>query len=234
MTSPPTPLTYATAETPADPGSPWRAIWVRPRLVVRWILATDPTRRVPELLAGGAIASSLVTATVWIGPGGNTGYLMLHLVLGTAVLFWMNYDLLPSALTALGRRLGGTGTYDRVQVAVAYASIPTIWALVPVAFSLPLLALQQFAAADAMQAGFNVTAAYAGGGAMEAGLILTATLAQVVIGVWGTVVFVACLAEAHRFSAWRAVMTLASFGVLVATAMLLVLVLVVRFLELKA
>jgi len=188
-----------------QPPNPWLSMWLRPRATVRYLIENDPDRQLPLL----AMLNGIIFAFSRLSPpesaknsiayffGTVTGAIVGGAIIG---LVWLY--LAPPVLSWVGRKLGGCGTSSDVRTAWAWSGIPTVWGgflLIPqltiVGFmvaipevsdfeSYPLLLLPLFGLA-----------------------LLTAALR-----IWGVVVFLHSLAEAHDFSIWRALgTTLLSF-----------------------
>ena len=101
------------------------------------------------------------------------------LVIGAALTILVLYYIVAWWLGFVGRRvLGGRGTTQEVRAAIAWSQVPNIAVLGLVLIQLPFLQVQWLA-----------------------GLMTAAIL---IVGIWGLVIGLKCLGEAHRFSAWRA------------------------------
>lgn len=195
-----TPLGYAHAEIPVDPGNVWTAIWTRPRQVMRWVLHTDPTRNVQGLIFVAALAGSLDN----VGKGSATvnqllASLGLSVLIGTALGYLVSYFVLPWALVVVGRWLGGQGDRVALRAALAYSSIPGI---AGIAVSVPAILLHALMLSSGPKSSLNFSSplllALMGLGALG-----------FVLGIWQIVIAVNCVAVAHRFSGWLAFATMA-------------------------
>jgi hypothetical protein len=180
----------------AEPLNPWLSIWTRPRATMRQILDTNPRRWMHRLAILGGIAEAisghipdkppfphfdpgrLLAMKVVLGIGLG----LLGLYLG-AFIVWMT-----------GRWIGGQGTFVQVRAACAWPNVLTLWGAL---LWLPLVA---YLGMDA----FNVNPETFFDDSV--GMMLFAPIFAIglVLVFWRLVVFLKCLAEAHRFSAWQA------------------------------
>lgn len=183
---------------PQEPLNPWFSLWVMPRATMRQILDTNPSRFVHLLaiLAGmvAAMRSHLpnppftfdlgVLVTVKAIVGALAGLFGLYL---SSILIWMT-----------GRWLSGKGDFIAVRAAVSWSNVIPIWSAM---LWLPLIA---YLGTEA----FNLdpeTLLTEPSGLL---LVIPLWLMEFVVFVWGLVVFMKCVGEAHGFSAWH------SFGAL--------------------
>jgi hypothetical protein len=111
--------------------------------------------------------------------------------------------------------LGGKATSEQVRAAIAWGSLPTIVSLVVWVPQLILFDQELFTQATPRLEAHPLLAA----------ILLGFGLIQVALGIWSLVLVVKCLAEAHQFSAWRALAAL-FLGSLVVAAPFLCLALV--------
>ncbi len=182
-------------EVQAKPLNPWLSIWVKPRETMRWIVDTDPTRQVVLLAVLGGIAQFLdraagrslgdtlsvsVILIIALFVGSIGGLISLHI--GGALLRWT------------GSWFGGQATSEEVRAAIAWSSVPTIWALLLWIPELMLFEEELFTTATP-RIDANPLLLF---------FLLGFAAVEVVIGIWTIVVFLKCLGEVHRFSAWKA------------------------------
>lgn len=175
--------------------NPWVSIWLKPRETIRWIVATDPTRQVILLAALGGISQSLDRAAgrsagdVLSVPviflialiGGSIGGI-LSLYIGGAILRWT------------GSWFGGQATTEEVRAAIAWSSVPTIWALLLWIPELILFREEMF---------LTVTPRI-DASPLLLFLLLGFAVVEITIGIWTFIIFLKCVGEVHRFSAWKA------------------------------
>jgi len=170
-------------------------IWTEPSATIRRIVDTDPTRNVIALAAVGPAINAL--AGQWSKAMTNTGSLSplwplwvafsvsIHAVLGVVGLF-----IGAAILRWSGSLLGGVASSIEMRAALAWSQIPGI------AFEIVLL----------MAVLNGVPMPQATGGQLPHidPAFYKVLVIEVILGLWGGIVGVYCIAEVHRFSAWRA------------------------------
>jgi len=185
---------------PSEPLVPWISIWSRPRATLRQILETDPRRLVFLLAALGGIAGALDLATA---SGTGEAYpvpVTLAVALAGGALGGVLFLFVFAGLARVaGRWLGGRGETIEIMAALAWANVPSIWSLL---LWLPRAALL----GEEM---FRLTPSVIEGNPPAALFLGFLNLVQTLVGFWGFVITLKCLGEAHRFSAGRALVTLA-------------------------
>ncbi|HET8946107.1 MAG TPA: Yip1 family protein [Candidatus Polarisedimenticolia bacterium] len=180
----------------AEPLNPWLSIWTRPRATMRQILDTNPRAWVHRLAILGGIgefigthlpdgppmpplspAEMLATKCVLGIVGGLIG-----LYVGSFIV-WMT-----------GRWIGGQGTFVQVRAASAWPNVLTVWGAL---LWLPLIAYLGLEGVNVNPESFFDD---------SVGMMLFAPVLALglVLVVWRIIVFLKCLGEAHRFSAWHA------------------------------
>lgn len=207
-------------ETPGvSPGSrpkhPWFKIWIKPGETIREIINYDPHYLVIPitLIAGLGRALDRVMRRNMADSYDLPVVLLVIFIVGPIGGLVFNY--IGGALFSwLGKKFGGRGSPEEVRTALAWPLIPWILVLVIDIFLLAIFGLEQFSSTtpkfDAMSetgvTGLVLTGLY-GIWWMEIG---------VVVGFWILVLLVKCVAEAHQFSSWRSIATLAIpfFGLL--------------------
>ncbi len=184
------------ANAATDSITPFFTIWTEPRATIRRIVDSDPTRHVLVLAAFAPSFAALESQ--WskaLGNSGNVSTLwpiavvfsvVVASLVGIAVLY-----LNGAVLRWSGALLGGIATSTEVRAAAAWSQIPSI-----TAGAITLAALLTGAIAP-LQTGSS--------GALKATpQLVELGLLNGILGIWGFVVSLKCLAEVHRFSAWRA------------------------------
>ncbi len=110
--------------------NPWLSMWVKPRATIQQVIETDPTRWVLLLVAlngvfdvfDRAMAKNMGNQLDW------TSILLLAIITGP--LFGViGLYLFGWLIGWTGRWIGGKGTHENIRAAIAWATIPTIWAL---------------------------------------------------------------------------------------------------------
>jgi hypothetical protein len=162
---------------------------------MRAIVDTDPRRDVIVLAAVSGLAWVLEIASS--NNAGDyismNGILLITLVGGP--VFGLFYLYIGSAVFKLiGNWLGGDGSYTYLRAFIAWSSIPTILGLLLWIPQLALFGTDLFTSWTLRI--FN-----------EPLVTMLFYLIEIVLAIWALVISVKCLAEVHRFSAWRALGT---------------------------
>jgi hypothetical protein len=183
--------------------NPWLHIWCHPRKTMRYILATNPKRMILWLaLVSGMIATLSFFLSIRTQPPPlvrTFSTLSLVGILIAGGLIGLIHLYVGGWLYRLtGSWIGGQGTFIGVKSAVGWSNYPFLIAsLLGICglVILPHLWLQ----------------------------ILFGLLNFIVL-IWGLVIFVKLLSEAHNFSVWRGILTiLLGVAIIFAIAMLLTL-----------
>ena len=173
----------------------WLTIWYRPRATISRIVDTDPTRFVLGIawLVGALAVLNNQVATATIDLPANVPHFPRLGPIGIAIaafLFGVFSVVVLYGLAALyrwsGQILGGTATAVEVRAALAWSQVPGLY-LVAVTIIATML-------------GFYIPPAPH----TESPL----NLVETIVGFWVFVIFLKCLGEVHRFSAWRALGTI--------------------------
>ena len=175
--------------------SPFLTICTAPRATIRRIVDTDPKRNVIALAAVGSGISAL--ASQWSKALVNNANLSvlwpiwvavtvaIQAALGVLFLF-----ISGAVLKWSGSLLGGVASRVEVRAAMAWSQVPAIagaiFFLIAVLLGVPIPVPTPGTLPQIDPAFYKVMAV------------------EGVLGIWGMVVWLKCLAEVHRFSAWRA------------------------------
>ena len=183
--------------------NPWVNLWVKPRETIRKILNTDPKRLILWLaILAGICASLTFTAYSWYPPRTT---LHASLLIGTLVILGALFGIIHLYFTAwlltlTGSWVGGKGNFIDVKCAVGWSNYP-------------------FIVADIFAFLMVVT---------KNNVWLTALcgLLYLIALTWAFVIFLKIIGEAHKFSAWKAILALFMAFVLVFVAMIIIALLV--------
>jgi len=199
VTPPVIPSVTEASGRPDEPIDPWISIWSRPRATLRHILETDPRRAVYRLAALGGISGCLSGARQ---PGFGDTYpvamVLAVALLGGVVAGVVGIQIGAALIGMTGRWLGGRGGRTEVIAALAWANVPAAWGL---ALWLPRAALLGGESFQALPVSLE-------GNPPAALLFLLLQGLEVVVALWGLVILLKCVAEAHGFTAWRAFLAL--------------------------
>jgi hypothetical protein len=178
--------------------TPFFTIWTEPRATIRRIVDTDPTRHVIALAAIGpainalwgqwstAMSSTANLSVLW--PLWVAVNVALQAVLGVVFLY-----IGAVILTWSGGLLGGVASRVEMRAAMAWSQIPGIVAEIGLLI--------------AVLTGVPVPQAMGGASPHIDPAFYKILLIEVVLALWGGIVGLYCIAEVHRFSAWRAFCT---------------------------
>jgi Yip1 domain len=183
---------------------PWIAIWMSPRETIKKIVNRDPTYQVIMLggLAGAlAMINSLLGAALGFTPTPLPAQLVPYMPLLTFASPFLGaaFGIAGLYMGAFlfewsGRALGGAGTSQTVRAAVAWSEVPQI--------CLAIVFLAILLGTGVWQA--IVPSIPDPNGASAAGQFTLTRGVEAIISIWSFVVFLHCLGQVHRFSAWRA------------------------------
>ncbi len=184
------------APAPAlEPLRPWLSIWTRPRVTMRRVLASDPRRHTLMLAALGGIGAVIGSGRSMLIKDQIPTPLLLSVLAGAGALAGIAGLYLGGLLLRLTSRwLEGRGNVAATRAAIAWSNVPAIWGLL---LWVPVIAAFGFD-------GFTLEPADLEGNPAGLALVVLVGVGELVIGAWGFVVFLNCLAEAQGFSAWRA------------------------------
>jgi len=176
--------------------TPFFSILVRPRRTMRAIIDSNPRRLVLVLAALSGFGSALDNAsTSSIGDGNNIPVVAIVALsavagsLGGILTLYVGGFVMKWA----GRPLGGRATQVEVRAALAWSTVPLIWALPLWIPELALAGREMFTTATPILAASPLRAV----------LLVLVVLLEVVLGIWSFVLFLKCLGEVHGFSAWK-------------------------------
>jgi hypothetical protein len=193
--------------------TPFFTIWTEPRATIRRIVDTDPTRLVVALAAIGPAINAL--AGQWSKAMDSTANLSVlwplwvafnvafQAVLGVVLLY-----IGAVILTWSGGLLGGVASRVEMRAAMAWSQIPGI------AAEIVLLV--------AVLTGVPVPQAMGGASPHIDPAFYKILFIEVVLALWGGIVGLYCIAEVHRFSAWRAFCTTLIPGLIVMIVLALI------------
>jgi len=178
--------------------TPFFTIWTEPSATIRRIVETDPTRNVIALAAIGPAVGAL--ANQWSKALGETAKLSVlwpievaFAVAFAAVLGVVSLFISGAILRWSGGLLGGVASRVEMRAALAWSQMPAIAAEVILLMAvLQGIPIPHPTAAAMLQ----IDPPFYKVGVVEG-----------VLAIWGSIVALYCIAEVHRFSAWRAFCT---------------------------
>jgi len=178
---------------------PWIHLWVKPRKTIRTLLNTDPKKFVAVLaILGGIFSAFLFAAHSWHTPR-NGWYIALAtvtLIVIGGVIGLVHLYFSSWLLSLTGSWLGGKGDFTSVKCAVGWSNYPFIIADI-------------FAILMAIFFRNVWLAAFFG-------------LLNVILLIWGFIVFFKIVGESLQISAWKAFLALIIAFILIFVVMILV------------
>jgi len=173
-------------------------IWTEPRATIRRIVDTDPRRYVIALAAIGPAIGAL--ASQWskaLDSNANLSVLwpieVAFTVVFAAALGVLSLYISGVVLRWSGGLLGGVASRVEVRAAVAWSQVPAI------SGEIVLLI--------AVLSGIPIPHATPGSILQIDPAFYKVAVVEGVLSLWGGIVALYCIAEVHRFSAWRALCT---------------------------
>ena len=189
-----------------DSITPYFTIWTEPRATIRRIVDSDPTRNVVALPAISGAISALESQ--WSKALANNGNLSVLWPIWVAfsVAIWAALSVLFLFMSAAvlrwsGSLLGGVASNVEVRAALAWSQV------VGIAGAIILLI--------AVLMGVSIPQATPGSLPHLDPAFDKVMVVEGVLAIWGFVVSLKCIAEVHRFSAWRALLAALIPGIVV-------------------
>ncbi|MDX1437521.1 MAG: Yip1 family protein [Anaerolineales bacterium] len=193
---------------PGPPKYPYLTIWYKPRGTMRAILDYNPEMWIYPLAALVGINQAFeYAARSNAGDALDLWAILLLVAAGGPILGVIAIWIGGAIFAWIGGLFGGQGTFQDVRAALAWAAIPSIFTLALNLVSLLILRQEAFTsttpqmdAAIESNLFFAVVVILFGLGSIFLGIILT---------IWALIISVKTMAEAHQFSSWRGLATVA-------------------------
>ena len=177
--------------------NPWLGMWTRPRDTIRAIVQFNSSYLFPLLcLIYGFPLLLQMAQNFSLGDRFPMGGIIIGAMIGGIFAGMIGISIASGLFYWTGKWIGGIATYQNVRAAVAWSNVPNlvnilIWIVNIASFGTRLF-----------NRGF-VETSFVGG---ELTLIYFASLVQVVIAIWGFIIFLKALGEVQGFSAWKALL----------------------------
>jgi Yip1 domain len=175
--------------------TPYFTIWTEPRVTIRRIVDSNPTRQVIALAAIGPAIGAL--ASQWSTALDNNANLSVLWPIAVAfiVAFSAAFGVLSlyisgAVLRWSGSLLGGVANRVEMRAALAWSQVPAITAEIALLIAVLLGVPTPHPAPGTLM---RIDPAF-----------YKVMVLEGVLGIWGLVVSLKCIGEVHRFSAWRA------------------------------
>ena len=181
----------AQSDSPSWPKNPWISIWSQPRDTIRAIVQVDPKRHVILLAALAGVGRILdrASANNW-GDDTSLPLIILIALIGGSIGGIISLYIVGEIFGLLGSLFGGHASALKVRSAVAWSSVPLIWAML---LWIPKLALY----------GTDMFTSVTPQIDNQPWGILIFSFVESVIVFWATVIYLNCLGEVHGFSGWK-------------------------------
>jgi hypothetical protein len=179
--------------------NPLLTIWLRPRATLRRILDYDPGLLVMDLAKFSGISFFFQIIEIQFNEVGSL-FLELFLILILGWLFGVvSISIAGAIFHWTGSWLGGQGSAKELRAGIAWSSIPIMLLLI---IEIPRKILIDMHWIEALPGWLNFGQEI---NLMNVPIQVNALLLVVSILLlgWQGLLFVKCLAEAHRFSAWK-------------------------------
>ncbi len=177
--------------------NPWIGMWVRPRETIRAILSYNKSYLIVILywLYGFPLILQFAQ-NMSLGDRLSVGAILGIAALGAIVLGFIGMNVGAALFTWTGRWIGGVGSFQDVRTAVAWSSVTNV-----VAIAIWLVQLAMFGNKIFSLSFFSIPLV-----GMELTVTYLCSIISIVMMVWGIVILLKAVGEAHQFSAWKALL----------------------------
>jgi hypothetical protein len=175
--------------------NPWISIWTKPRATIQQIVDTNPERLV-LLLAGVGGFSTVLNHASTKSLGDKLDWPMLFLIAAIVgpVAGIITLYIASALIRWTGNWIGGKATSQHIRAAMAWSTVPEVFAL---PLWIPLLGIfgQEMFTSEMPRLQANPSLS-----------IVFFSLAAIglAIGIWEFVIYLKCLGQVQGFSAWKA------------------------------
>ncbi len=185
--------------------NPWLQLWIHPKKTMRSILDTDSSRAILWLaVIWGAISAFSGFGYLWMTNPDRENlsqiYLLVSIIIAGGFAGIIHLYLGGWLYKLTSSWLGGKGTFTDTKCVVGWSYYPFILGNIAGICSIAVIP--------------------------NPWLQLAFWLINVVIAVWGIVIFLNALGEAHRFSAWKSLLAVIIACILIFVAIMIIALLV--------
>lgn len=203
--------------------SPWLRVWIHPRQVTRdFMRSSDPLRGALLLALIAGVFNALNTASSRnSGDAMSAGGLAVSVLLGGVIGGFVTYYIGAWLMKLVGGWLGGVGSTQDMRI--VSGRISGMLGIMVGLFWVPELLI-------AGMENFTYSTPNLDASMPRTSLYLLFVLLEFVFGVWSFVAILHAAGEAHRFSAWKALLMFVILGVCVfILAFIVILVIALMF-----
>ena len=175
--------------------NPWVSMWTKPRATIQQIVDTNPQRLVLLLAAAAGFGQALDRASInSIGDRLDWPIIFIVAAVGGPIAGVIGLYIGGALIHWTGTWIGGKTSAENIRAAIAWSSVPMLWALLLWIPELALFGQELFTAeTPVIDADTTLNSAFLAFGAVE-----------VTIGMWTLIVYLKCLGQVQGFSAWKA------------------------------
>ncbi len=175
--------------------NPWVSMWTKPRATIQQIVDTNPQRLVLLLAAAAGFGQALDRASInSIGDRVDWPVIFIVAAVGGPIAGLIGLYIGGALIHWTGTWIGGKTSAENIRAAIAWSSVPMLWALVLWIPELTLFGQELFTAeTPVIDADTTLNSAFLAFGVVE-----------VTIGIWTLIVYLKCLGQVQGFSAWKA------------------------------
>ena len=175
--------------------NPWVSMWTKPRATIQQIVDTNPQRLVLLLAAAAGFGQALDRASInSIGDRVDWPVIFIVAAVGGPIAGLIGLYIGGALIHWTGTWIGGKTSAENIRAAIAWSSVPMLWALLLWIPELALFGQELFTAeTPVIDADTTLNSAFLAFGAVE-----------VTIGIWTLIVYLKCLGQVQGFSAWKA------------------------------
>ena len=186
--------------------NPWISMWTKPRATIQQVIDTNPERLVMILAAVSGFSTALDRAsTKSLGDKLDLPVIFLLAVFLGSISGIIGLYIGSALIRWTGTWIGGKASSQSIRAAIAWSSVPIIWALI---LWLPKLAIfgKELFTTETPVVDANPSLVF---------LLLGFVAIEILIGVWVIVVFVKCLGQVQNFSSWKALVNVVLSGLVI-------------------
>jgi len=194
--------------------NPWVSMWTKPRATIQQIVDTDPERLVLVLAAIVGFSQALDQNAHMMGDTSEWPIIFLIAAIPGSISGLIGLYIFSALIRWTGNWMSGNASSQNIRAAMAWSSVPMIWALI---LWIPKLVLFGLFTTETpiIDASPSLTFIFFGFGVIELTVVI-----------WAIVVFLKCLGQVQGFSAWKALGNVFLAGLVVIIPIVLVVLVV--------
>lgn len=198
--------------------NPFLSVWYEPRVAARFVIERK-TYSFPLVLALLSGIIGFVSQSFIDNPYALTSsdlHMMINALFGAVggVIGWI---VVAFFMMLFGKMFGGKATFKEMALAVSVGYIPTLLLGFIVLLDMVIIGPRLFT----IEGGIN------GGG--ELVWLLLSTMIKLILSIWGTIISIKAISEAHRFSSWSGLGTVMIPGIIVFLLVSLLIIVIISF-----